>query len=74
MLIRDRVIDPEVYAKFADINVGISDLGFGVLAVANALGSDDPIVEARLKCFALMERKQEVAADVAILKEMLGVR
>jgi hypothetical protein len=72
---RDRIIDPEVYAKFAEIEVGLWGLAFYVQAIAAVLDDSDKVLAAaRLKCFALMERKQEIAADVAILKEMLGVR
>jgi hypothetical protein len=71
----DPVIDHEIYSKFSAIDVGIWNLTFEIQAAATALSESDKVLaEARLKCLALMERKQEIAADVAILKEMLGVR
>jgi hypothetical protein len=70
-----RAHDSRIHFKLNEIEVDLQSLAEAIIAVAAALdASSDALVDARLKNLAVMTRRQEIAADVAILKEMLGVR
>lgn len=67
--------DSRIHFKLDEIADDLKGLGEAILAVGAALDtSNDALVDARLKNLAVMTRRQEIAADVAILREMLGVR
>lgn len=67
--------DSRIHFKLDEIEADLKSLAEGIIAVASALdASNDTLVDARLKNLAVMTRRQEIAADVAILREMLGVR
>jgi hypothetical protein len=64
--------DSRVHFKLDEIAEELQDLDTEIGAVAYAVrfrGND-----AKMKVEALRARRQEIAADIAILREMLGVR
>ena len=67
--------DSRIRFKLNEIAEDLKTMGEAIIAVGHALDtSNDALVDARLKNLAVMTRRQEIAADVAILREMLGVR
>ena len=68
-------MDPLVLAKFAEIDCSLLNLCGELHATSVALTAGERIFsDAKLKVQALKDRRQEIAADVAIIKEMLGVK
>ena len=67
--------DSRIHFKLNEIADDLKSMGEAIVAVGHALdASNDALVDARLKNLAVMTRRQEIAADVAILREMMGVR
>jgi hypothetical protein len=66
--------DSRIHFILDEIRDDIGSLVVGVLQTGDALGADYVLAEARLCNGAVMQRIQEVAKEVAILREMLGVR
>jgi hypothetical protein len=67
--------DSRIHFKLDEIEEDLRALADTILAVSLTLdASSDPLVEARRQNLAVMARRQEIVADIAILREMLGVR
>jgi hypothetical protein len=67
--------DSRIHFKLDEIEDDLKSLAEGVTGVTIALDAADAILaDARIQNLALMARRQEIAADIAILREMLGVR
>ena len=66
-------MDPAVLTKFAEIDCNLRNMDREVRATRTALEAQERFVaDARLKVQALFDRRQEIADDFAIVKEMLG--
>ena len=64
-----------IHYKLSEIERDMKILEKAGVATAAALdAANDALVDARLKHLAVMARRHEIAADVAILREMWGVR
>lgn len=67
--------DSRVSFKLSEIENDLKSLTETIGAVNGALdATNDALVDARLKVLAVLARRQEIAADVAILREMWRVR
>ena len=74
--------DSRVHFKLDEIADELRDFDTKILATADAViaaneafvAADKLLENACQKVEALMARRQEIAADVAILRQMLGVR
>ena len=68
-------MDAAVLTKFAEIDCNLRNMDREVRATRTALEAQERFAaDARLKVQAILDRRQEIADDVAVLKEMLGVR
>ena len=63
--------DPAVRIKFAEIDASLRN--FRVELHATSIAVSD-FLDAKLKVQALLDRYREIRDDIAILKEMQGVR
>ena len=65
----------EIAEDLRDFDIKIQGTADALIAANEAFVSADKILgKACEKVVALMDRRKEIAADVAILREMLGVR
>jgi hypothetical protein len=67
--------DSRIHFKLDEIEVDLRALARDATSVDSAVTDlRRHAADAKLKLQDLMERRQEIAADIAILREMLGVR
>ena len=60
---------PEAEAKFTEIDCAMRNLGEEVLSLGTALeASDRVLADARMMFHAILERRWEIAADMAMLR------
>ena len=66
--------DSRVHFILDEIKDDLEELRLEIVAVARAFPSDQVLADARIATMAVTKRRWEIAKEVAILREMLGVR
>jgi hypothetical protein len=66
--------DSRVHFILDEIRDDILGLSLAVVETGDALGEDTVLADARLRNLAAMKRIHSLAIEVAILRDMLGVR